>query len=317
MALENLAPDWIFSQKNTAENLDKSNINSKELERIASMPSSLNEDAMVAEKSEIEKCASSKKPYHFNDKWSNEAKTELKEYASICGTKLQAVNPEAVAKDIKAISSNVSNSVNIRTASSTTLTLDPFKIDQKLEASERTASKWEDITKQSKLADKPVMDNGIVPVRGGENYYTNSDSKVARGQNSITSPDAIGVLAANNEEDTGARLKRKNLEKEVAKKARHQDWQKEKADAMADNKLLNRSVFASESMNAQPGIRGEVFDFTSIPEQTAGEKLKVANEERKNQIQGTKKEKHQFNVEKNPTPHITDTFAEELKKLMK
>ena len=108
MATENLAPDWIFSQKNTAENLDKSNINSKELERIASMPSSLTEDDMVAEKSEIEKCANSKKPYHFNAKWSEASQAELKEYASVCGAKLTAVNPEAVAKDIKAISSNVS-----------------------------------------------------------------------------------------------------------------------------------------------------------------------------------------------------------------
>ena len=109
-------------------------------------------------------------------------------------------------------------------------------------------------------------------------------------------------------------LKRENEEKAIAKKATHDEWQKNKLEAMSEGLLQDRRVFPTESMNAQPGIRGEVFDFTSVPELTDGEKLKTANEERKQHIQGKTKEKHQFSAEKAPTVSISDSFSEELKK---
>ncbi len=318
MATEKLAPDWIFTQKNTAENLDKANVSNEEMERIASMPIAPTEDDLVSEKSVIEKCAASKKPYHFNAKWSDEVKSELKEYASICGmneSKLKPVDPEVVAEDIKTISSNVANSATVKTA--TKIDFDPFYIDKKLTDEDAPRIPWEKIAPQSKMAEKPTM-SGIVPVRGGEDYFANSESKVAKGQNSISDPNAIGKFAENNVEDTGARLQREKQEKEDNKKTRHQDWEKEKLGAMADNKIPSRKVFPTESMNAQPGIKGKgVFDFDSIPTQTDGEKIKESNAQRKEQIRGKSKERHQFTVEKNPTSQISDTFAEELKKHLK
>ena len=85
-----------------------------------------------------------------------------------------------------------------------------------------------------------------------------------------------------------------------------------KKDAVA-----GRKVFPTESLNAQPGIKGEVFDYSKLPEKTAGELLKEQNEDRRKQIRGESKPKHEFNIAKNSTRSISDDFSGELKKFLK
>lgn len=310
MSTEKTAPDWVFNSK-ASDFFEKEAINTNEAKRLSSMPSNISDDELVLERDRIEKCASSKTPYVYNANWPANVKAELKEYASVCGmdmSKFRAVEPSSIP-----VVKEASDEKMIKTAS-TNITLDPFKIDDKI-ANSYQKTKWQpELKGQAKLDLKPTM-GGIVPIRGGEDYFANSEPKVAKGQNSISDPNAIGKLADSQEEDTGARLKRENEEKQEAKKIAHEEWQQAKIDAMEQKNILpNRHVFPTECLNAQPGIRGNVFDFDSVPEQTDGEKIAEANDQRKKSIRGEEKERHQFSTEKAPVRSISEDFGEELKK---
>jgi hypothetical protein len=315
IAEEKVAPEWIFDNGQATEYIDKKTLKADEAESILKLSSTISEDDLVTEKDRIEKCAASKTPYYYNSQWSAAVKAELKEYASMCKMdmgKFKAIDPSELTV-------HASAAKMIKTASTLTETPklvlnDPFKIDEKL-AGTYEKSKWHaEAQLASKLVDKPTM-SGIVPVRGGENYYANSESKLAKGQNSITAPDAIEKLINSSEEDTGARLKRENEAKEASRKTKHEEWQKEKIEAMVGKDILpNRYVFPTESLNAQPGIRGEVFDYSKMPEKTAGEQLKAASEERRKQIKGEDRAKHEFTTSKNSVRAISEDFSEELKK---
>ena len=313
MAEEKMAPQWVFDQKNTSEFFDKEALSSNELKRISKMSSTISDDEIVEEKDRIEVCASNKTPYYYNGKWSDSVKSELKEYAVICGmdmNKFRSANPSSIV-----VAENENDNM-VKTASKLEIK-DAFKIDEKI-ANSYEKSKWVAEAKNaSRLSEKPSM-NGIIPIRGGEDYFANSNPKTARGQNSITEPDAIDKFANNEKEDVGARLKRENKEKEESKKTRHEEWQKDKIAAMDGKEIVpNRGrVYPTESLNAQPGIRGEVFDFDKVPERTEGEKIKEANEDYRKKIRGENKQKHEFTTEKSPSRSISDTFGEELKKFL-
>lgn len=319
MSEERLAPEWVFSQKETSEFFDKEAIGTDELNRLASMSCEISDEEIVLEKDRIESCISSKTPYHYNSQWPETIKSELKEYASVCGmdmSKFRSIDPSSLITDMKVVTSE---SKMLKTASSqvsetSQLVVDAFKLDEKI-ADSHVKTKWQpELKNVTKLSEKPTM-SGIIPIRGGEDYFANSETKVAKGQNSISDPNAIGKLADSTIEDTGARLKREKAEKEAAKKTRHEEWQKEKIAAMDGKEILpNRHVFPTESLNAQPGIKGEVFDFDKLPDKTAGEQLKQSNEERKESIRGKEKGKYEFILEKNPRRSISEDFGEELKK---
>lgn len=312
MSEENQMPEWTMVNKETNEFADKNAVSLEDMDRVAKMTDLISDDDLVVEKERIDKCSSSKSSYFYNMSWPDSAKAELKEYAMACGMnsdKFKAVDPSKFIQKSASVEASM-----VKTASATITLADPFKIDANISKAHEK-SKWvPELKGASKLSECPTM-SGIVPVRGGEDYNANSESKVAKGQNSISNPNAIQSLAESQEEDTGARLKRENKEKAESRKAEHSNWQKEKIDAMElKNILPNRSVFPTEVMNAQPGIRGEIFDFASVPEKTEGEKIKQANIDRKEVIRGKEKQKHDFITEKSPVRGISDAFAEELKK---
>lgn len=320
MSEEKMAPEWVFDNNQATEYIDKKTLKSEDVNSILKLSIDITDNDVVMEKDRIEKSASSGSVYYYNMQWPSKIKDELKEYASVCGldaSKFKAVHPAELTSEIKV----ASDSKIIKTASvaeSTRVVLsDPFHIDAKITNAHKK-TKWQaEVKNASKLANRPIM-YGIVPIRGGEDYFANAESKVARGQNSITSPDAIEKMAESTEEDTGARLKRENEAKKGARKMNHEEWQKEKVEAMDGKEILpHRRVFPTESMNAQPGIKGEVFDYSKMPEKTAGEQIKEMNKERKRQIRGEEKAKHEFVVAKNPARVISEDFGEELKKHLK
>lgn len=315
MAEEKMAPEWIFRNKQASQYIDKETVSTEEIKRLASLSCDISDDDMVVEKDRIESCAVSKKPYHYSSKWSNSVKSELKEYAIVCGmdmSKFKSIDPSDLV--VEASSSGMIKTASTVEAEAPKLVVDAFKIDEKIAVSHEK-TKWKAEGKDaSRLAEKPTM-SGIVPIRGGEDYFANSEFKVARGQNSISDPLAIEKLAESTVEDTGSRLKRENAEKEASKKTRHEEWQKEKIAAMEGKEILpGRKVFPTESMNAQPGIKGEVFDFGNVPDKTVGEQIKQANEDRKEKIRGKEKGRFEFVLHKNPTMGISEDFGEELKK---
>jgi len=310
---DKMVPSWAFETK--SDYFDKSTINSQEAERILNMSCAIDDDGIVTERDKIEKCASDKTPYFYNVQWSDSVKSELREYASICKmdmTKFQAVDPSSLVDRITVVAEAATDPM-VKTASAKLVLNDPFHLDTAGDNPHMAKENWQDIKKEAKLADRPAM-SGIIPVRGGENYDINPEVKIAKGQNSIADPMAIEKLSKSTIEDTGARLQREKQERDAVRETEHAEWQKGKA---MPKDITARSVFPTESLNAQPGIRGNVFDFTTVPELTEGEKLHTANEDRRKKIQGENKAKHEFTVEKNPTPKISDTFAEELKKYFK
>jgi hypothetical protein len=326
MAEENIAPEWF---ENNKSNIKSEFINSEDFSRIASMKDAINDDELVIERDQIEICVSSKKPYLYNNNWSKEAKSSLREYAIVVGmdmSKFKAVNPASLKIDKDIIEAKVEASM-IRTASTTAnkLILDPFKLDEKLNKEDKK-DQWEVIAGSSSLKEKPSMlSNAIKNVRGGENYYENSNLPTAQGRNSLTDPNAIGKLAANTKEDTGVRLKRENKEKQDAISNRKNIWQAEKIASMPGSEIIPKgTVFPTESMNANPGIyKGNnnvaysKFDKNAIPEKTAGELLASSQKNRKESIQRETKQDHSFGVQKESARSISDNFGDELKKYLK
>ena len=327
MAQENSAPSWAFEDvdKLASSEFADQYVSQDDMDAIQSLPLELNDDQLVEQREEIEKCANSKRVYHYSSSWSDKVKSSLKEYAYVCGmdeSKFKPIDPRTI--EAKRISSSERSSVRKEAS----IENDPFKIDSKGDMSHMEESNWQDVHKQSNLATKPTLSGGIVPLRGGEDYYSNSDPKTARGQNSITEPNAIESFANEEAEDTGARLRRENEEKAKSREEKHQAWQDEKVASMEGSEILPRgSVFATEVMNAQPGLDSDKihmgvysdFDLKDMPDRTDGEMLAEANEQRRKSIQGSTKdrEEYDFKPSMNPVRGISDTFAEALKKHVK
>ena len=323
MAEEKLAPSWAFEDTKVADFLDENFMNSEEWERVKSLPTdTLTEAQIVEERDVIEKCASDSKAYYYNSDWPENVTSTLKEYASICGideSKFKAVHPEYF--DSITVTAN-----NDKARKEAEVLNDPFKLDEAGDMTHMEESDWEDIHKQSDLEQRPSMEGSVIPVRGGEDYYANSDTQTPRGQNSITEPNAIETLAESEKEDTGARLKRENEERANSREAKHQAWEQDKVDAMEGSDIIPKgNVFATEVMNAQPGLDSDKihmgvysdYDLKDMPEKTDGERLAELNEERRQEIQGAPKDDRDFEVQKNPARSISDTFANELKRHIK
>ncbi len=313
MSEENSSMEWMFNNKDVSNYMQSAK---KDLDNVAKVTSKLSDADVVKEKERIEKCASENSTYFYSSNLPQEIKSELKEYSQACGLKDSKFKSVSQPKDeIR----KASNEKMTKTASSSKKLVlnDPFKLDEKLNEEDKKQAWSPKIQLAEKLDEKPAM-SGIVAIRGGENYFENSDQKVARGTNSITDPNAIDKLANSSKEDTGARLRRENKEKQNRKIARHNEWQKEKVDTLKKNDAVpGRKIFPTESLNAQPGIKGEVFDYTNLPEKTEGESIKDKNEDRKNKISRESKQKHEFKVEKNPTRQISEDFNDQLKKFLK
>lgn len=233
-----------------------------------------------------------------------------------------------------------SSEKNIRTASTDKKELsmaeklsnvlgDPFHIEERSNSSKTDNSRedWEKVTLAQKMPDQPIMNAGIIPIRGGEDYNKNSENiKTAPGRNSILDPDAIEKMANSKDEDTGARLKRERTEKEASIKANHDTWQKDKIEAMPKLNIVPKgNVFATEVMTAQPGLNQPSsqmgvyakFDPKDIPDKTDGEKIAQANKDRKQSIQREKPENNWETPRYQSSRTMSDIFGESLEKHLK
>ena len=331
------APVWAFGSKELEAHA-KNEQAMKSVERINAIPASqVNESTLAQECDAIEKCASSKKVYHYNSTWKAQDVSHLKEYASACGLpvdKVQGVDPTDLAEEIKPV--QAASQSMVKTASTETkqptladklakIEFDPFHFGKNTDMSHMEKENWQEVKSASKMAEAPTMRGGaVIPSRGGEDYFKNSEPKTAKNQNSITNPDAIKQLAESTEVDTGARLKTERIAREDAHKAEHKSWQDGIVAAMTHKDIVSHGkVFPTESMTANTGLNNPSsrqmgvyakFDKDSVPEFTDGEKIKVANEQRKAAIQRPGKEKSEFHVEKAATRGVSDILAEELKK---
>lgn len=333
VAEEKVAPTWAFGSESLDTYQEKEAVN---LERLnITPPQEVSEATLLTECQQIEHCASSGKVYHYNSAWSSSQISHLKEYALACGldvSKFKGVNPQSVVKESEEITQEASSSRNIKLAAVDNGKLkidlgDPFHLDERSDTSHMEKAKWQEVKKQAQMKEAPVMTSGIVPIRGGEDYFTNSNVNAnAKNQNSISDPDAIQKLADSKEQDNGARLKEQIKAKEEAKKKAHVEWQKDIVAAMEHKEIVPKgNVFPTESMNAQSGLNSPSskmgvyakFDPASIPEKTTGEKIKEQNVEYRKSITRAEKTRVEFSASHQSTRVISDTFADQLKKFVK
>lgn len=334
VAEEKVAPSWAFGNKSLDDYQEKEMV---DLERLNVTPSqNVTEETLLAECKHIELCASSGKTYHYNSTWSDSHISHLKEYASVCGlTSVKGIDPKVVIEDRTQITQEAQNSRNIKVASvalpdQKKIDLgDPFHLEERSDISHMEKTKWQEVKKQANMKEVPVMLNGnIIPIRGGEDYFKNSDIKAnAKNQNSIADPDTIKNLAEGTKEDNGMMLKRLQKEKEEMKKQTHASWQKDIVDSMEYKEIVPRGkVFPTESMNAQSGLNSPSskmgvyakFDPENIPSKTQGELIKEQNEAEHKRINPrAEKAKYEFEMSHQANRKISDVFSEQLKKYVK
>jgi len=325
MASEKEVPDWAFEldNKNDVQRdfIENVYINKNDIGRVANCD--FDENRIVTERNIIEKRVASGNPYYYNQDWTENIKSELKEYALACSMDMSKFKPVA-SRYTEASCESMVRTAQSKSNEQNTLVLDPFHLD--IEEKD-VKGDWEKISGEQKLNDKPSMMSGAVKgVRGGEDYSINSDINPAANQNSITNPNAIEQLAESEKEDTGMRLARERNERELAKEAKNKEWEQDKIDSMEHADIIPKgNVFPTEVMNAQPGLNTPSsqmgvyakFDVDSIPDKTEGERIAEANETRRKSIQGEDKAKGGFQMNKAPVRSISDDFGDALKKALK
>ena len=285
------------------------------------------DDAVLAEECDkIEVCASNNDYYHYNSQWDKGVVSHLREYALACGLDLNKFKSCNVPNIREAKSETFVKTANVELDEPVSvvqelkdLWKDPFNIEERSDTSHMDIADWEQVKRQEFLAKPTAIDNGIRPIGGGENYYTNSDVNPAANQNSITNPDAIKQLAESKTLDNGERLRREIIAKDKQKIKDHKDWQQGKIDDMKGSDIIPRgTVFPTESLNASTGlgrqpVHGGVYGTSNdIPNFTEGEKISSQNEERKSSIQRHREADVWEKPSRESSRQISDSFAESL-----
>jgi len=331
---EQIVPDWVSGDieealDNTVSH-DETYVN-----RVASIKESLTDSDIVEEKELIEKCASEGSDYLYNNEWNGNIVSELKEYASVCNLDMSSFK-SVTKEEIDVTSQALSGSKIVRIASKETqepgltdhlssVMKDPFHLDTAGDDSYMEKANWEAVGKSEKLEDKPSFDLGVRAIRGGENYYENSTLGEARGKNSLTNPDAIGDYIKTNEVDNGKKLAEQKAQKELDKKAAHEQWENDKIEDMKYNSIIPKgNVFLTQGLDAHSGIKDNVmgvysdFDLSDLPEKTDGEKIAENREAARKSIQRPEKDTKEWEqMSRQKTRSISEDFGSELEKALK
>ena len=336
---------------------EKDIVTATEAAKVVALPS-LDEDTLVSEMDLIERTASSGKNYYYSSKWSPEMVCSLKEFACACEYKGKMIEVDPENEDIKGLAVVASEHATLEKQASANEPKpkddslvsqlsealgDPFKLsdvgdvtqitgenlhktkEQKAAAKAEAKKEWEKVTPSSKLGDASsiTLTNSIVPLAGEYEYDKSPNLRVKPGQNSVARPDAIGDLIKS--EDTGERLHKENAQRSKERKAEKKMWEKDEVKRAKDlgaGAFPRGSVFMTESMNAQPGIRDGLVQAgvyqeakAELPDRTAGEKLAEQNKSRKAGIQRQKEGARAWEKVVGASRHeISDVFAEAIEK---
>ena len=302
---------------------EKSNAPIEEVEQI-NIAKEVDDFVLAQECDRIETCSSNGKLYHYNSNWDNGTISHLKEYAIACGmdlSKFKGFNPSDIQKESASGAIIKTAQTNSEDTDLQDLWKDPFRIDERSDTSYMDETNWQEVKKQSVLGEPSVDMGNVLALRGGENYFINSDVSPAPNQNSITNPDAIGQLANSKVMDTGERLKKEQVDKQAQKELDHSEWQQAKIDEMSSGDIIPKgTVFPTETLNANTGLDNPSsqmgvyakFDPDSIPDKTAGEQIADKNKQYKETIQRPKTEDDWQKPSKQTSRGISDSFADSL-----
>lgn len=324
------APKWAVTSSYIEELEKNQKILEAGVERINITASSqVSEISLCQECTQIEKCASSKSNYYYNNTWKDEHVSHLREYSIACGLSLDnfvGVDPTT------AIETQASSDQMVKTASTHESVVesglkdalgDPFKIEARTDMSYMEKANWEVIGKQANLDCNPKegMLGGIVPVRGGEDVRISNTPSLPKNQNSIYNPDAISEFSKEADES------RLNIEVEAHRRSHkaseyNSQLDQNKIEEMEGSEFKAAGVvFPTEVLNAGSGVSSNTmgaysdYDLQNLPEKTQGEMISEANKERKSSIQRESQTDASWGeLKAAPSRMVSDTFTDELKK---
>jgi len=286
----------------------------------------MGEADMVAAKERIEQCAKESRPFHVHADLDPAKKRELAEYAEAVGLEHNAMTEVSESK--RATCEALGKMAQPEAKAEPTPAPKPI-VEFDLAPKEATDSKhfqkdgkWQQKQPAQRLQNRPTM-AGIVPVRGGEQYEANPVKGARPGENSIGSPDAIGKVIASADKDHGQVIREQNEQRRAETSFSKDSWE---AQALAS--MEGRAIAAGatpgirrvESPEAQRHGKNPAWcesikpDGTQMPDKTAGEKLALAAEQRRNDIQRAKPQDDWNKVKPLVRAAIGDELIEALKK---
>jgi hypothetical protein len=321
---EQSSPAWLnIENENNDFNLEDININNE-----------INEDEICLECCKIEACANNNKIYHYNSRWDMDTVSHLREFANACGLSkdsFKSINPQKVIEQQASLNKDKMErtaSVNVEDDNDT-ITLkdlwkDPFKIEERSDMSHMSKAAWETVKSQNVMKEISVMNTGVLPLRGDDNYFANPDTNLAKNQNSITNPNAIEQFANDESYDNGVRLKKEKEDKIQQKIEQHAKWEQDQIDAMKHKDIVPRgNVFPTEVLNASTGLNNRTqmgvysdFDFNNLPEKTAGETLNELNLQKKQSIQREKENNEWEKPSCQSAREISESFIDSLSAML-
>lgn len=308
------APDWFLS----------AGVSEKEVSNAADARASMSREEVVAAKAKIEECAQKGERFFVNEELDPSVRSELSEYAEAVGLSKD---------DIKEISD--------RQQQSYAAVQELSGIEQQEEKVERPepvfdigpkdatdpshfekSTDWEKTEAASKMAQRPDINNGVVPIRGADSVETSRIVGNRPGENSMADPDAIKEMSES--EDAGSRdeIRAANEERKADISFDKTNWEAEAIAGMDKAELPHAGVTRTESPQSQNHSATSVYENSiaqegreDAPEQTMGETIADRNAQKRADIQRKKEDGREWD---SPQPSVraeaSDLFLDELEK---
>jgi hypothetical protein len=290
-------------------------------ERMSRVRESIDQSDLVEARSEIEKCAESGETFYFGSDTPDSIKKNLSEYAEAVG--LSSESMQQVDSNSIRTSKKVVDAISDAAPEGNEAAPEPlFDIIPTIPTNPDVFAKndsWNKSQAAQSMEYRPE-DNGVVPIRGGEEYEKNPEKGVRSGENSIADPEAIDSLASSSEK-TSLETIREGNEQRKATGFDRDSWESEVASKMRDSNILPskgaRMVESPQSQNhtSSGKYRESIMSDSDLaPDKTVGETIPELNEKRASEIKREKEEDDWERMESSVGNMVTDVFYESLQK---
>jgi len=309
--------DWMFTPF-TDGNADK----------LSNLKDGIDASEVVEARAEIERCAKSGEIFYYGEGTSNDVKKDLNEYAEAVGLskdKMESVSSEKI-RTSKIISEVESAQVEEPTQAAELI----FDIMPTIATDESAFVKdnsWMDQkSSTAKTMEYRPDDNGVIPIRGGEEYESNPVKGVRPGENSIANPDAIDVFATSEDKDSAQAIREANEKRRNENIFDVDSWESDKIAQMnRDSIIPNNGIHMVESPLSQSNTPDRAWDQSIVaneesapmPEKTAGEQLSEINEQKRSSITRESESDDWEQLESSVRTTVSDLFFENLEKNLK
>lgn len=308
------APDWFLS----------AGVEDGEISAAADARASMTREEVVAAKTQIEQCAERGKRFFVHKDLEPEVRSELSEYAEAVGLP---------SGDIREISDRQQQSYAAVQALS--------GIEQEEERVERPEpvfdigpkeptdpshfaekTDWEKPEAASKMARRPDMNSGVVPIRGADSVETSRIVGNRLGENSMADPDAIRDMVESEAQSSRDRIRSGNEERKADISFDKTNWEAEAIAGMDRVELPRSGILRTEAPQSQNHSATSQYENSisqdgreDAPDRTMGETIADRNAQKKAEIQRQKEDERAWNNPHSSVPEkVSDLFAEELEK---